>query len=73
MENSMEEWGMVESQQELDYEGSTEIQRSDSFLFVPSERRENKLEPIIKEMENSYKRLERVLAAFNRIKWLSYT
>ena len=64
----MEEWGMVESQQELDYEGSTEIQRSDSFLFVPSERRENKLEPIIKEMENSYKRLERVLAAFNRIK-----
>ena len=68
MENSMEEWGMVESQQESGYESSIEIENSDSFLFRPPEHQENKIDPIIEQMENSYKRLEKVLNAFNRMK-----
>ena len=68
MENPTEECDMVESQQKSGYESSIEIENSDSFLFPPPEDQENKLEPIIKEMENSYKRLEKVLNAFNRMK-----
>lgn len=68
MENSLEEWGTVEFQQESGHEDSTEIENVNSFLFPPPEHQENKLDPIIEQMENSYKRLEKVLNAFNRMK-----
>ena len=68
MEKSTEEWGMVEIQQESGHESGSEL-RSPGHLSPPNPIIEEiQLDPIIKQMENSYERLEKVLNAFNRMK-----
>lgn len=64
----MEEWGMVESQQESSQESGSELRNSGPLSPPNPVVEEIQLDPIIKQMENSYERLEKVLNAFNRMK-----
>lgn len=64
----MEERGMVESQQESSQESGSESRNSGPLSPPNPVVEEIQLDPIIKQMENSYERLEKVLNAFNRMK-----
>ena len=67
MGNLFEELGNQEIQLEIE-EINSEFVKQDSDFLSNKEIIERKTDFILKEMENSYQRLERVLKVFNRMR-----
>ena len=68
MRSSLKEWGEGKSLEEPDEVTTTTLEKSERFSPQLKEKLEEQSDYILKQMENSYQRLEKVLKAFNRIR-----
>ena len=68
MRNSLKECGKGKSLEEPDQITTTTLEKSERFSPQLKEKLEEQSDYILKRMENSYQRLEKVLKAFNRIR-----
>ena len=68
MGNSLKEWEKEESLEQPDEVTTTTLEKSERFSPQLKEKLEEQSDYILKRMENSYQRLEKVLKAFNRIR-----
>ena len=68
MRSSLKEWGEGKSLDEPDEFTTTTLEKSERFSPQLKEKLEEQSDYILKRMENSYQRLEKVLKAFNRIR-----
>ena len=68
MRNSLKEWGKGKSLEEPEEVTTRKLEKSERFSPQLKEKLEDQSDNILKQMENSYQRLEKVLKAFNRIR-----
>ena len=68
MGNSLKEWEKEESLEQPEDITTITLKQSECFSPQFKEKLEEQSDYILKRMENSYQRLEKVLKAFNRIR-----